>query len=98
MRKATIDPNRQCPKCRTAEHQVNIGYNRSGTRRCQCRICGMRYTPEPKKHEYPDEIKQQALRMYRSGASGRAIGKALGMNKANVYHWLRTEKKGAGGK
>lgn len=43
--------------------QVKMGYNRSGTQRCQCKECGTRYTLNPKKHEYPDETKELALKM-----------------------------------
>ncbi len=27
--------------------------------------------------------------MYYSGVSGRGVGKALGMNKPNVYNWIK---------
>ncbi len=29
------------------------------------------------------------MKMYYSGVSGRGVGKALGMNKANVYNWIK---------
>ena len=35
------------------------------------------------------------MRLLLLGNSGRAVGKALGMNKANVYRWaVEAEKKG----
>ena len=74
------------------ENQIKIGYNRSGTQRCRCKECGTRYTLEPKKHEYSDEIKELAIKMYYSGVSGRGVGKVLGMNKANVYNWIKKTK------
>ena len=89
MRKATIDENRRCPKCGKIENQIKAGFNRSGTQRCKCKDCGIKYTLEPKKHEYPEETKQLALKMYYSGVSGRGVGKVLGMNKANVYNWIK---------
>ena len=92
MRRPSTDPRRLCPRGRTVEQQVKSGYNRSGTQRCQCKLCGTRYTLDPKKHEYPDEIKQQAFRLHSEGKSGRQIGRALGMNKANVYHWLQKQQ------
>ena len=46
----------------------------------------------PKKHEYPDETKKLAMKMYYSGVSGRGVGKILGMNKANVYNWIKKTK------
>ena len=30
-----------------------------------------------------------ALNIYYAGASGRSVGKILGMNKANVYNWIK---------
>ena len=29
------------------------------------------------------------MKMYYSGVSGRGVGKILGMNKANVYNWIK---------
>lgn len=29
--------------------------------------------------------------MYDSGVSGRGVGKILGMNKTNVYNWIKTK-------
>ena len=89
MKKVTIDENRRCPKCGKIENQIRVGYNRSGTQRCKCKDCGIRYTLDPKKHEYSDETKELALKMYYSGVSGRGVGKVLGMNKANVYNWIK---------
>lgn len=89
MRKGTIDENRRCPKCGKIENQIKAGFNRSGTQRCKCKNCGIKYTLEAKKHEYPEETKQLALKMFYSGVSGRGVGKALGMNKANVYNWIK---------
>jgi len=93
MRKIKIEKGKICPKCRKQENQIKIGYNRSGTQRCKCKECGTRYTLEPKKHEYPNHIKELAIKMYYSGVSGRAVGKALGMNKANVYNWIKKTNK-----
>lgn len=60
MRKATIEEGKICPNCKKKENQVKIGYNRSGTQRSRCKECGTRHTLDPKKHEYPDEIKELA--------------------------------------
>lgn len=29
------------------------------------------------------------MKMYYSGVSGRGVGKILGMNKADVYNWMK---------
>lgn len=89
MKKITVDENRRCPKCGSIENQIRVGYNRSGTQRCKCKNCNISYTPDAKKHEYSEETRQLALKMYYSGVSGRGVGKMLGMNKANVYNWIK---------
>jgi transposase-like protein len=89
MKKETIDETRRCPLCGQAEGQVNKGFNRSGTQRCKCKECGVSYTKEPKRKEYPEETKQLAMKIFYSGVSGRGVGKVLGMSKANVYNWIK---------
>ena len=32
------------------------------------------------------------MKMYYSGVSGRGVGKVLGMNKSNVYNWIKKTK------
>ena len=49
----------------------------------------MSYTIDPKQREYSEETKAMAMKMYYSGVSGRGVGKILGMNKANVYNWIK---------
>ena len=65
------------------------GFNRSGTQRYLCGKCGITYTLNPKKREYSEETRSLAIKMYYSGTSGRGVGKILGMNKANVYNWIK---------
>lgn len=94
MRKQTINANRRCPKCGQAENQVNAGHNRSGTQRCICKYCNYKYTLDGKKRAYSEEIREQAIRAYYSGVSGRGVGKLLGMGKSNVYNWLKKTRQG----
>jgi len=54
MRKATVDENKKCPKCGKIDQQVKVGFNDSGTQRCKCKICGIRYTLDPKRVAYPE--------------------------------------------
>jgi transposase-like protein len=89
MRKQTIDEGRICPRCGEKRNQIKKGYNRSGTQRCMCKECNVVYTLNPKQREYPEEKKLLALKMFYSGVSGRGVGKILGMNKANVYNWIK---------
>ncbi len=47
------------------------------------------YTLDPKTREYPEEIRQQAIKTYYAGASGRGVGKVFGFGKANVHNWIK---------
>jgi transposase-like protein len=87
---------RKCPKCGSEEHQHSIGRTKAGSRRFRCTSCGREYTPNPKKHAYSEEERKQAMRLLLLGNSGRAVGKALGMNKSNAYRWaIEAQKKGS---
>jgi len=86
---------RICPYCGAKEHQHSIGKTKAGSNRFRCQNCQRDYTPEPKKWRYTEEEKSNALRLLLLGNSGRAVGKALGMSKANVYRWaIEAQKKG----
>jgi transposase len=54
-----------------------------------CKECGVVYTLNPKKREIPEEVRQQAIKTYYAGTSGRGVGKIFGMSKANVYNWIK---------
>jgi len=89
MRKITKSPNKRCPVCGTEENQIQQGYNRSGTQRCLCKNCGKKYTINPKSNAYSEEVRQNAIKIYYSGVSGRGVGKILGMSKANAVRWIK---------
>ncbi len=89
MREQTIDEKKKCPRCQIVENQIKKGFNRSGTQRCKCKKCGLSYTMDPKKHAYSEAERQHAKKMYFSGVSGRGVGKIMGMNKSNVYDWIK---------
>ena len=80
---------KKCPACGQAEGQMKMGFNRSGTQRHKCRHCNKTYTLEPKRHAYDEETRKLAIKIYYAGASGRGVGKVLGMSKANVYNWIK---------
>jgi len=92
MRKATVDAARRCPQCGKGEKQVNAGKNRSGTQRCFCQACKKYYTLDAKTQAYSEELREQAVKTYYAGVSGRGVGKIFGMSKANVYNWIKKTK------
>lgn len=86
----------ECPRCRSTDGQMKNGQNRSGTQRIICRHCKKSYTLEPKRNAYDEETRALALKIYYAGASGRGVGKVLGMSKANVYNWIKKNGTDAG--
>lgn len=51
--------------------------------------CGHKYTPEPKQHGYPDEVRKQALQLYVDGMNLRRIGRHLGIHHRTVSLWIK---------
>jgi transposase-like protein len=86
MEKEKRDP---CPQCGASDGQMKNGSNRSGSQTYICRHCKKTYTPEPKRHEYSEETRSLAIKMFYSGVSGRGVGKVLGIGKSNVYNWIK---------
>ena len=84
---------RQCPYCGGKEKQYKIGKTKAGSQRYRCVSCEREYTPNPKKWKYSEEEKEQALKLLLLGNSGRGVGKALKMSKANAYRWAKEAKK-----
>jgi len=77
-----------CPHCQSTAHQVKAGRNPSGSQRCQCKVCGKKYTPEPNPSGYSDEVRRQAVLLCLEGQSFRAIGRKLGVNPQSVVNWV----------
>jgi transposase-like protein len=77
----------KCPKCDGLV--VKSGKTEVGSQRVKCTVCGKRYTPNPKDKGYPQEVRDQAIKLHFGGMSGRQIGNILGMSKANVYIWAK---------
>jgi transposase-like protein len=78
-----------CPKCQREDHQVKNGLNRSGSQRRKCKLCGARYTPEPKEHGYGHAMRQQAIRLYIDGMNFRRIGRQMGIDHKTVINWVK---------
>ena len=83
----------RCPKCGSKEGQQRKGYTGSGSQRMYCKECKHKYTPNPKSRAYSEDVRKQALQLLALGNTGRGVGKALNMSKANAYRWAREEVK-----
>ncbi len=82
-----------CPKCGSEKGQHKKGYTSAGSQRMYCNGCGHKYTPRPKSRAYSEEKRKEALRLLALGNTGRGVGKALNMSKANAYRWAKEEAK-----
>lgn len=79
-----------CPKCQNTTRQVKVGRTEAGSQRYQCQHCGHKHTPAPKQQGYPDEIRQQALRLYVDGMNLRRIARHLGVVHQTVANWVKS--------
>ena len=79
----------KCPKCHTEGKQNKDGFTAQGSQRYRCKVCGKRYTPEPKEAGYSEEMRMQAVRMYADGAGFRQIGRQLNVSHVSVMNWVK---------
>lgn len=78
----------ECPYCHSTTRQIKAGRNRAGSQRFQCCECDRHYTPEPRLNGYPEEVRQQAVRLYLEGTNFRRIGRLLSVNHQSVVNWI----------
>jgi len=79
----------KCPRCNSKSGQWKNGFTKADSQRYRCGKCKCTYTPERKKWGYTEEEKKQALRLLTDGTTGRAVGRAMSMSKANAYRWAK---------
>ncbi len=79
---------RTCPQCQSTERQVKNGQTVAGSQRYWCQGCGRKYTPVPKAHSYPPEVRALAVRLSSEGWSRRGIARHLGVAHQSVSNWV----------
>jgi len=94
MKKTKVVEGRSCPSCGSVENQKNKGFTEYGTQRCVCKSCGKWYSIDPKSRAYSEEIRILAIKEHMAGLSGRRVGAIHGMSKANVYNWIKKNRRG----
>ena len=77
-----------CPYCQVSSEQIKAGRTKAGSQRYRCKVCGRRYTPEPKESGYADSLRQQAARLYVDGMNFRRIARHLGVHHQTVINWI----------
>ena len=79
----------RCPNCKAEKEQNKDGLTQAGSQRYRCKVCGARYTPEPKKQGHSPEIRNLAVRMYADGLNFRQIGRHLKTSHSTVIRWVK---------
>lgn len=77
-----------CPNCHSSERQIKDGRTAAGSQRYRCKLCGRRYTPDPQESGYDEEVRLQALRLYKDGVSLRGVSRILDVNHQSVANWI----------
>ena len=70
-------------------NKIKAGKPKAGTQKYKCKVYGKYYTAEGKKRGYSEESKNQAIKLYLEGNSGRAVGRILGIGKNMCLYWIR---------
>ncbi len=79
----------KCKACNDETNQIKAGKTKGGSQKYKCKICGKYYTAESKKRCHSEETKNQAIKLYWEGNSGRADGRILGIGKNMCLYWIR---------
>lgn len=82
----------RCPHCGSNWCKKD-GHSR-GKQTYLCNECFHRFTPEAKRHVYPERLKQEAADMYCEGTGIAATGRVLAVPLGTVYSWLKKKPNG----
>ncbi|MGB9615167.1 MAG: IS1/IS1595 family N-terminal zinc-binding domain-containing protein [Fervidobacterium sp.] len=64
---------------------VKNGHTNRGKQLYKCKRCGRQFVPEANTHKHPKTKAKQALNMYTSGMSIRAISQTLNVKQGTVF-------------
>lgn len=83
-----------CPYCKSTENQYEYGISPDGYPKLVCRKCKKKYSTGPIRHwnAYPEELRREAMHLYRSGVSANHIAIRLSISPAAVYQWARKSR------
>jgi predicted Zn finger-like uncharacterized protein len=77
-----------CPHCQQTRYQRKDGLTGAGSQRVRCRMCGKRYTAQPKPKGYSPELRTHALKLYVDGLNFRRIARVLDVHHQTVINWV----------
>ena len=61
----------------------------AGSQMYKCKPRQRRYTPVPAEPGYPNEVRQQAVRLHLEGVNYRRIGRLLSVSHVSVMNWVK---------
>ena len=79
----------KCPHCQNTTDQVKAGFTGVGSQMYKCKPCNRRYTPVPAEPGYPNEVRQQAVRLYLEGTNYRRVARILQVSHVSVMNWVK---------
>jgi transposase-like protein len=77
----------KCPNCQSS--QIRKNGHRRGKQNHHCKQCNRQFINEYTERGYPNEVKQNCLRMYVNGLGFRGIERVTGVNHNTVIRWVR---------
>jgi transposase-like protein len=82
----------QCPKCNS--NHINKNSQKKGKQNYICRNCGRQFIDryEPYKG-YPQEVKEECLKMYVNGMGFRAIERIKNVHHTTIINWVKQSGK-----
>ena len=94
-RPRTYNHDIRCPHC-GSNWTPKDGHSR-GKQTYRCGDCRYRFTPDGNRHYYPEATIRQALNMYCEGGSVSAVARAMDINFATVFTWVKKSELGSEG-
>ena len=85
----------RCPHC--VSNWTPKDVHLRGKQTYRCGDCRYRFTPEGNRHYYTERTIRQALNMYCEGGSISAVARAMDINFATVFTWVKKSELGAEG-
>ena len=79
----------QCPHCFRTDNQVKNGKTAAGSQLYKCKVCQLKYTPEPKARGHDKATRQRAIRLALDGNSQRQAARHAGVSHGSVANWLK---------
>ncbi len=88
-----VSKTNKCPMCDVSESVIRFGFNRCGTQRLRCKLCGKTWTPEPRSREMSPEKEKLIEAALGERLSQRAIARIFKVARSTVQEVLKKSRK-----